>query len=631
MPAFRDRPCRRRRRCGGRHGFAIAFRAGRVVLGSAQLARRVGRTRLIVMMLVAGLVAVSCGSDDGGDGGGVDSFTDLVADTPAEPSDVSAAGSEDPPVTDPATTTTTAPAPATTTAPAATTTATTTTTAAPATTTTTAPPTTTTAAPATTTTTTAPAATTTTAPPTTTTAAPATTTTTAPPATTAEENVAPAAGLVPAQEAFTGESLVLDLSRFFSDRDGDELVYEAASSNAAVATAAVSGSTVSVSGIDEGTAAVTVTARDPDGLSAEQRFEVAVVHRWRAEHNLDPFYEKFRDAGGLPIVASAQVPDEALDKAQRLVGELLADNPGVLAHLIAEDIRVAIMAAGSVVTDIPEFRDLYEVFPGVDWDTRNKGGGLGPNPNNRAIAVAEENLLCYDTDVFPYEDVALHEIAHAVLNMGIEQQPGGSEFRQRLERAYHDALSRGLWAYTYAAVDPDEYWAEGVTSWFDLNGLPGPLDNGINTRPELKAYDPALAALVQEVFGDAAITSSCHPRADSPGHPRHRIQGTVVGPDAAPVQGIGVWAWQGDPATSGYALTASDGTFFIAVSDGSFTLDVHLNNSEGCTFAGWHGSGGFTTDANSATRIRVDGANVEGITIKLPGQPNEVPYHENCP
>ena len=122
MPAFRDRPCRRRRRCGG-HRFAIAFRAGRVVLGSAQLARRVGRTRLIVMMLVAGLVAVSCGSDDGGDGGGVDSFTDLVADNPAEPSDVSSAGSEDPPVTDPATTTTT-------TAPATTTTATTTTTAA---------------------------------------------------------------------------------------------------------------------------------------------------------------------------------------------------------------------------------------------------------------------------------------------------------------------------------------------------------------------------------------------------------------------------------------------------------------------------------------------------------------------
>ena len=455
-----------------------------------------------------------------------------------------------------------------------------------------------------------------------------TTPTTATPA--AGENAAPTAELVPAQEVVTGESLIVNASSFFEDPDGDELVFEARSSNSAVATATVSGSRVSVSGIGEGTVMVTVVAHDPEGLSAEQSFEVAVRHHWRVEFGLDPFYGKYRDAGGLPIVASARVPNEALDQAKRLIDELLVNNPGVLAQLIAEDIRVAIMAAGSVVTDLPEFRDLYEVFPGVDWDARTRGGGLGPNPNNRAIAVAEENLLCSDTDVFPYEDVSLHEIAHGALNMGVQLQPGGSEFRQRLERAYHDALARGLWAHTYSAVDPDEYWAEGVTSWFDLNGLPGPLDNGINTRSELKSYDPTLAGLVQEVFGDATITASCHPRADSPGHPRFRIQGVVVGPDATPLEGIGVWAWQGDAATSGYALAASDGTFFIAVSDGTFTLDVHLNTGDGCTLAGWHGPGGFTTDADSATRIQVDGANVEGITIKLPGQPDEVPYHELC-
>ena len=443
-------------------------------------------------------------------------------------------------------------------------------------------------------------------------------------------NAAPTAELVPAQEVVTGESLIVNASSFFEDPDGDELVFEATSSNSAVATATVSGSRVSVSGIGEGTVMVTVAAHDPEGLSAERSFEVAVRHHWRVEFGLDPFHGKYRDAGGLPIVASAKVPDEALDQAKRLIDELLVNNPGVLAQLIAEDIRVAIMAAGSVVTDIPEFEDLYEEFPGVDWDERTRGGGLGPNPNNRAIAVAEENLLCSDTDVFPYEDVSLHEIAHGVLNMGVQLQPGGSEFRQRLERAYHDALARGLWAHTYSAVDPDEYWAEGVTSWFDLNGLPGPLDNGINTRSELKSYDPTLAGLVQEVFGDATITASCHPRADSPGHPRFRIQGVVVGPATTPLEGIGVWAWQGDAATSGYALTASDGTFFIAVSDGTFTLDVHLNPGDGCTLAGWHGPGGFTTDADSATRIQVDGANVEGITIKLPGQPDEVPYHELC-
>ena len=245
-----------------------------------------------------------------------------------------------------------------------------------------------------------------------------TTPTTATPA--AGENAAPTAELVPAQEVVTGESLIVNASSFFEDPDGDELVFEARSSKSAVATATVSGSKVSVSGIGEGTVIVTVVAHDPEGLSAEQSFEVAVRHHWRVEFGLDPFYGKYRDAGGLPIVALARVPNEALDQAKRLIDELLVNNPGVLAQLIAEDIRVAIMAAGSVVTDLPEFRNLYEVFPGVDWDARTRGGGLGPNPNNRAIAVAEENLLCSDTDVFPYEDASLHEIAHGVLNMGVQ-------------------------------------------------------------------------------------------------------------------------------------------------------------------------------------------------------------------
>ena len=348
------------------------------------------------------------------------------------------------------------------------------------------------------------------------------------------------------------------------------------------------------------------------------------------EFGLDPFYEKYLDAGGLPVVSAARVPDEALDQAKRLIDEILVNNPDVRARLVSENIRVAIMAEGSVVTELPEFRDLYEVFPDIDWAVRTRGGGLGPTVERPAVAFAEENLLCSDADVFPYEDVSVHEFAHGVLNMGVELEPGGSEFRQGLERAYRDALAAGLRAQTYAAVDPDEYWAEGVTSWFDLNGPPGPLDNGINTRQELEAYDPALAGLIREVFGDAIVSSSCHPRADSAGHPGFRIQGVVVGPSGTPLEGIGLWAWQGEVSTSGYGITTSDGTFVIAVLDGSFTLDVNLITGDDCTLVGWYGPGGFTTLNDSAIRIQIDGANVEGITIRLPEQPDELPYHEWC-
>ena len=229
-----------------------------------------------------------------------------------------------------------------------------------------------------------------------------------------------------------------------------------------------------------------------------------------AELGFDLFYGKYLEAGGLPIIASAQVPDEALRQAKRLVDEMLGNRPDILAKFSENNVRVAVMVESSGVTELPELSDLHEVFPDVDWDERIRGGGVGPTFARPVVAIAEEHLLCYDSDVFRSEDIFVHEFAHGVLNMGVELLPGGSEFRQRLETAYSDAMDAGLWADTYAATNTDEYWAEGVQSWFDLNDPPGWVHNEINTRQELEAYDPALAALIQEVFGSVTVQSSCH-------------------------------------------------------------------------------------------------------------------------
>ena len=93
------------------------------------------------------------------------------------------------------------------------------------------------------------------------------------------QNAAPTVGVIGASEVAAGDAVTVDLSSFFGDPDGDELVYEAASSDAAVAVVSVSGSEVSIEGGSEGAAMVTVTARDPGGLWAEQSFDV-VVRRW---------------------------------------------------------------------------------------------------------------------------------------------------------------------------------------------------------------------------------------------------------------------------------------------------------------------------------------------------------------
>lgn len=91
-------------------------------------------------------------------------------------------------------------------------------------------------------------------------------------------NLAPeAVGEIAAQTLKVGAEATLDVSGYFSDPDGDTLSYAASSSDDAVAGVTIDGETVTITGAAEGTATLTVTASDPDGLSATQEAEVAVV------------------------------------------------------------------------------------------------------------------------------------------------------------------------------------------------------------------------------------------------------------------------------------------------------------------------------------------------------------------
>ncbi|MFT5468311.1 MAG: sialate O-acetylesterase [Verrucomicrobiales bacterium] len=54
----------------------------------------------------------------------------------------------------------------------------------------------------------------------------------------------------------------------------------------------------------------------------------------------------------------------------------------------------------------------------------------------------------------------------------------------------------------YASRNQAEYWAEGVQCWYNTNRTMDHDHNHIQTRAGLKAYDPDLAALCEEVLGD---------------------------------------------------------------------------------------------------------------------------------
>ena len=87
-------------------------------------------------------------------------------------------------------------------------------------------------------------------------------------------------GMIADMEFTVGDmASTMDVMGYFNDADGDTLTYSAMSDDMAVATASITGSTLTVTPMGEGTAEITVTATDMDGsgMSATQTFDVMVA------------------------------------------------------------------------------------------------------------------------------------------------------------------------------------------------------------------------------------------------------------------------------------------------------------------------------------------------------------------
>ena len=107
-------------------------------------------------------------------------------------------------------------------------------------------------------------------------------------------NRAPEAGEpIPGVEVFVADSAAVDVSKHFSDPDGEPLTYAATSSNPANASVSISGSVATVSGSSQGSAVIAVTARDPGGLESRQTFQAIVPNRAPAAGDPIPDMEVF--------------------------------------------------------------------------------------------------------------------------------------------------------------------------------------------------------------------------------------------------------------------------------------------------------------------------------------------------
>ena len=259
-----------------------------------------------------------------------------------------------------------------------------------------------------------------------------------------------------------------------------------------------------------GTTHLTYTATDAAGATAALTFSITVNSSGggideprpvppdvRQIFGLAPFYQQYIDVGGLPVVASVQTNPYALKETAWLIQQMIGHRPDVLQALGQNRVRFSVMAYTEMTTQIPEHSDLV---PGFYWDIRARG--LGATSQRPAVSCGEENLLQYPGDPYWNENVLVHEFSHALHEMGLNTIDAG--FDNRLNEAYNAAMAQGLWQGTYASTNKQEYWAEGAQSWFNTNRENDADHNHVNTRAELKVYDPGIAALLTEIFGDNA-------------------------------------------------------------------------------------------------------------------------------
>jgi hypothetical protein len=200
------------------------------------------------------------------------------------------------------------------------------------------------------------------------------------------------------------------------------------------------------------------------------------------------FYQKYMDVKGMPVVASAEVSDLALQRTYEIVTHVLAGRPDVVKAMVDRGMYLTIIGKDQVYTDLPENRSA----PNPAYlNERVRGTGGFPT------SFGEENLLSLPLDRYDDESIGVHEFCHTIDSSLARIDP---TWRDRKNAAYKNALAQGLFQDTYAGSNASEYWAEIAQAYFDCNRINNWNHGPIGHREQLKIYDPEGYELTRAAF-----------------------------------------------------------------------------------------------------------------------------------
>lgn len=222
--------------------------------------------------------------------------------------------------------------------------------------------------------------------------------------------------------------------------------------------------------------------------------------------NIDPFYKKYVNADGIPVVSSINVNDSALIRASKVIAQVLSKREDVKKAMIAKGCKVMIIGEKEEVCDIPEYAEICDTPENIAyWNKRARGFGGAPE-HDFSASCGEENVICLPGDRYKGESILVHEFAHIIHMVGIVGV--NPKFDNELETLLQKAIEKGLWKDTYAVSNKEEYFAEAVQSFFNCNKYseePNGVHNSINTREKLKSYDLDMYNLLLQYFPEIEL------------------------------------------------------------------------------------------------------------------------------
>ena len=109
------------------------------------------------------------------------------------------------------------------------------------------------------------------------------------------------------------------------------------------------------------------------------------------------------------MLSSEKVPDLALQIVWNTIMNMLSARPDIHHNMVVNDAKFTVIASAELLTDLPQYRDIYDEIPGTDWNQLARG--LGSTMRRPFTSAAEENILCYDDDKY-------HRVSSRVLKNG---------------------------------------------------------------------------------------------------------------------------------------------------------------------------------------------------------------------